>query len=109
MASVSARLFNEVNYERRQQFFRGEKVDLEGTWDKYYERYEGALGVDAQAVLQKNNGTLALRGRDGVRGSPDLASMAPRRGGDPAGPGLGPEKFIRDRADIDLHAVFRDA
>ncbi|MFP3137233.1 MAG: transposase [Nitrososphaeria archaeon] len=32
-----------------------ERVDLEGTWDKYYERYKGALGVNAQAVLQKNN------------------------------------------------------
>jgi putative transposase len=55
LASVSARLFNEVNYERRQQFFRGEGVDLEGTWDRYYERYKGLLGVNAQAVLQKNN------------------------------------------------------
>jgi putative transposase len=55
LASTSAKLFNEVNYERRQQFFRGEKVDLEGTWDKYYERYKGALGVNAQAVIQKNN------------------------------------------------------
>jgi len=55
LANISARLFNEVNYERRQQFFRGERVDLEGTWDKYYERYKGALGVNAQAVLRKNN------------------------------------------------------
>jgi putative transposase len=55
LASTSAKLFNEVNYERRQQFFRGEKVDLGGTWDKYYERYRRALGVNAQAVLQKNN------------------------------------------------------
>ncbi|MFP3229243.1 MAG: transposase [Nitrososphaeria archaeon] len=55
LASVSARLFNEVNYERRQQFFRGERVDLKGTWDKYYERYKNVLGVNAQAVLQKNN------------------------------------------------------
>ncbi|MFP3229101.1 MAG: transposase [Nitrososphaeria archaeon] len=55
LASTSARLFNEVNYERRQQFFRGEKVDLKGTWDRYYERYKGILGVNAQAVLQKNN------------------------------------------------------
>ncbi len=30
-------------------------MDLEGTWDKYYERYKGILGVNAQAVLQKNN------------------------------------------------------
>jgi len=55
LASISARLFNEVNYERRQQFFRGEKVDFEGTWDRYYGRYKGALGVNAQAILQKNN------------------------------------------------------
>ncbi|MFP3228783.1 MAG: hypothetical protein RXR47_01225 [Nitrososphaeria archaeon] len=55
LASTSAKLFNEVNYERRQQFFRGEKVDFEGTWDRYYERYRGELGVNAQAVLQKNN------------------------------------------------------
>jgi len=55
LANTSAKLFNEVNYERRQQFFRGEKVDFEGTWDRYYERYKGALGVNAQAVLQKNN------------------------------------------------------
>jgi len=55
LASISARLFNEVNYERRQQFFRGEKVDFEGTWDKYYERYKSVLGVNAQAVIQKNN------------------------------------------------------
>jgi putative transposase len=55
LASISARLFNEVNYERRQQFFQQQHVDLEGTWDKYYERYKGILGVNAQAVLQKNN------------------------------------------------------
>ncbi|MFP3263857.1 MAG: hypothetical protein RXQ62_05460 [Nitrososphaeria archaeon] len=55
LASTSAKLFNEVNYERRQQFFRGEGVDLEGTWNRYYERYKGLLGVNAQAVLQKNN------------------------------------------------------
>ena len=33
LADTSAKLFNEVNYERRQQFFRGEKVDLKGTYD----------------------------------------------------------------------------
>ncbi|MFP3293022.1 MAG: transposase [Nitrososphaeria archaeon] len=55
LASTSARLFNEVNYERRQQFFRGEGVDLEGTYRKYYEKYRSALGVNAQQVLNKNN------------------------------------------------------
>jgi putative transposase len=55
LASVSARLFNEVNYERRQQFFRGEGVDLEGTYRKYYEKYRSVLGVNAQQVLNKNN------------------------------------------------------
>jgi len=55
LADASARLFNEVNYERRQQFFRGEKVDLQGTYQKYYEKYKGILGVNAQQVLNKNN------------------------------------------------------
>jgi len=55
LADASAKLFNEVNYERRQQFFRGENVDFEGTWGKCYEKYKEELGVNAQAVMQKNN------------------------------------------------------
>jgi len=56
LADTSARLFNEVNYERRQQFFRGEKVDFQGTYKKYYEKYKGILGsANAQQVLDKNN------------------------------------------------------
>jgi len=55
LADACARLWNEVNYERRRQFFRGEKVDFRGTWGKYYEKYKNVLGVNAQAVLQKNN------------------------------------------------------
>jgi len=55
LADASARLFNEVNYERRQQFFQHQRVDFKSTWDKYYEKYKGILGVNAQTVLQKNN------------------------------------------------------
>ncbi|MFP3315597.1 MAG: hypothetical protein RXN91_04580, partial [Caldivirga sp.] len=55
LADVSARLYNEVNYERRRQFFQQHLVDFKSTWDKYYEKYKGMLGVNAQAVLQKNN------------------------------------------------------
>jgi len=55
LADTSAKLFNEINYERRQQFFRGEKVDFEGTWGKCYEKYKEELGVNAQAIMQKNN------------------------------------------------------
>ena len=55
LADTSAKLFNEVNYERRQQFFHGGKVDFEGTWGKCYEKYKEELGVNAQAVMQKNN------------------------------------------------------
>ena len=55
LANISARLFNEVNYERRQQFFQQRRVDFEGTWDRYYEKYKEELGVNAQAVIQKNN------------------------------------------------------
>jgi len=55
LADTSARLFNEVNYERRQQFFQQHQVDFKSTWDKYYEKYKGILGVNTQAILQKNN------------------------------------------------------
>jgi len=51
LANISAKLFNEANYERRQQFFRGEKIDFKTTWDKYYQKYKDKLGVNAQAVL----------------------------------------------------------
>jgi len=55
LADTSVRLFNEVNYERRQQFFQQHQVDFKSTWDKYYEKYKGILGVNTQAILQKNN------------------------------------------------------
>jgi len=56
LADISAKLFNEINYERRQQFFHGGKVDLKGTYDKYYGKYKDELGsANAQQVLNKNN------------------------------------------------------
>jgi len=56
LADVTAKLYNELNYERRQQFFSGRGVDFKGTWDKYYEKYKGILGpANTQAVMQKNN------------------------------------------------------
>jgi putative transposase len=55
LADASARLWNEVNYERRQQFFNHQRVDFRRTWVKYYGKYKRILGVNAQAVLQKSN------------------------------------------------------
>jgi len=55
LANVSAKLFNEVNYERRRRFFQQHRVDFKSTWGKYYEKYKGLLGVNAQAVMQKSN------------------------------------------------------
>jgi len=56
LANASAKLFNEVNYERRQQFFHGGKVDFEGTYNKYYGKYKDELGsANTQQVLNKNN------------------------------------------------------
>jgi len=55
LADACARLWNELNYERRQQFFNHQRVDFKGTWDKYYEKYKKILGVNAQAVMQKSN------------------------------------------------------
>ena len=52
-----ARLFNELNYEKRQTFFKGELSP-----EKYYEinrknyyKYNETLGVNAQAAIQKND------------------------------------------------------
>jgi len=56
LADISAKLFNEVNYERRQQFFHGGKVDLKGTYDEYYGKYKNELGsANTQQVINKNN------------------------------------------------------
>jgi transposase len=55
LANISSKLFNELNYERRQQFFHEKKVDFNKTWNKYYEKYKEELKVNAQAVMQKNN------------------------------------------------------
>jgi len=56
LADLSAKLWNELNYERRQQWNGGQRVDLEGTERKYHERYKGALGPhNAAAVIAKNN------------------------------------------------------
>jgi putative transposase len=52
-----ARLFNELNYEKRQTFFNGE-LTPEKYYEinrKYYYRYNEILGVNAQAVIQKND------------------------------------------------------
>jgi len=56
LADLSAKLWNELNYERRQQWSGGQRVDLEGTKRKYREKYKGALGPhNADAVIIKNN------------------------------------------------------
>ena len=37
LADTSAKLFNEINYERRQQFFHEGRVDLKGTHEVLWE------------------------------------------------------------------------
>jgi putative transposase len=52
-----ARLFNELNYEKRQAFFNGE-LSPEKYYEinkKYYHKYKEVLGVNAQAVIRKND------------------------------------------------------
>ena len=53
LLDASASLWNELNYERRQQFFDGDSV-----WDTadYRKQYVGVLGsATAQQVIRKNN------------------------------------------------------
>jgi putative transposase len=53
-----ARLWNELNYEKRQAFFNGELSP--GKRDeinrRYYHKYKGVLGVNAGQVVNKNDG-----------------------------------------------------
>jgi Probable transposase. len=55
LADTSAKLFNGLNYERRQQFFQEKEVDFRGTRNKYYEKYKRTLKVNADQVINKNN------------------------------------------------------
>jgi putative transposase len=56
LADLSAKLYNEINYERRHKFFQQRHIDFDTTWDKYYEKYKGKLGsANTQAIMQKNN------------------------------------------------------
>jgi putative transposase len=52
-----ARLFNELNYEKRQAFFKGGLTKRRNREinSKYYYKYNEVLGVNAQAVIQKND------------------------------------------------------
>jgi putative transposase len=51
------RLWNELNYEKRQAFFNGELSP--GKRDeinrRYYHKYKGVLGVNAGQVINKND------------------------------------------------------
>jgi putative transposase len=49
------RLYNELNYEKRQAFFKGEltRAKMYEIDRKYYYKYNDVLGVNAQAVIQE--------------------------------------------------------
>jgi len=51
------RLYNELNYEKRQAFFKGEltRAKIYEIDRKYYYKYNEVLGVNAQAVIRKND------------------------------------------------------
>ena len=54
---ICVRLYNELNYEKRQAFFKGEltRAKMYEIDRKYYYKYKDALGVNAQAVIRKND------------------------------------------------------
>ncbi|WP_052349520.1 RNA-guided endonuclease TnpB family protein [Candidatus Acidianus copahuensis] len=57
LGNLCSKLWNQVNYERRRQFFNGERgVDIKGTYTKWYNEYKNMIGtITAQQVLNKNN------------------------------------------------------
>ncbi|MEM0475107.1 MAG: transposase, partial [Zestosphaera sp.] len=56
LCSLSAKLWNEVNYTRRRMFFEEKRVDLKTTYREFYERYKVLIGsATAQQALNKND------------------------------------------------------
>jgi putative transposase len=53
LADATAKLWNETNYERRQQFFQQKNVNFKEKWYKYYEKYKKVLRANAQAVFRR--------------------------------------------------------
>ena len=56
LCSLSAKLWNDVNYARRRMFFEKKRVDLKGTYKEFYEKYKALIGsATTQQILNKNN------------------------------------------------------
>ncbi|MGC9077122.1 MAG: hypothetical protein ACP5HT_07815, partial [Conexivisphaera sp.] len=55
LADAAAKLWNELNYDRRQAFLRGERIDFEATRRKHVPNYTEVLGVSAWVVERKND------------------------------------------------------
>jgi len=56
LCSLASKLWNEVNYVRRMQFFGNKGVNLKTTYKEFQEKYKKLIGiVTAQQVLNKNN------------------------------------------------------
>ena len=55
LADTGAKVWNEVNYLRRQQFFNHEKVDFNKTEKAIYEKYKCEIGsATVQQICRKN-------------------------------------------------------
>jgi len=56
LTSTASKLWNEITYARRQQYFATSRVDLKGTYKEYYEKYKLLIGsATTQQVIIKNN------------------------------------------------------
>jgi len=56
LCSLASKLWNEVNYARRRQFFETKRVDLQKTYRGFYEKYKALIGsATAQQILNKND------------------------------------------------------
>jgi len=56
LCSLASKLWNEVNYVRRMQFFGNKGVNLKETYKEFYEKYKKLIGsATTQQILNKNN------------------------------------------------------
>jgi putative transposase len=56
LCDLSSKLWNEVNYVRLRMWLEKRRIDFNGTYKEFYEKYKPLIGsATAQTIIRKNN------------------------------------------------------
>jgi putative transposase len=56
LCDLSSKLWNEVNYIRLRMWLEKRRIDFNGTYKEFYEKYKPLIGsATAQTIIRKNN------------------------------------------------------